>query len=135
MLAEMAAGFSTIRPRPDLLLIAFLIVHPDPRRRRDGGLRRRVAVDILGTGPEGVGYIDSVFGIGAIVGGVFAIARIARNRLAIDLATGHRALGAPAAPGGRLARPPVTVFAAASSWASATRSSTSTRDHRPADHP
>jgi hypothetical protein len=46
------------------------------------------AVDIVGTGPEGVGYIDSVFGIGAIVGGFFAIARAAHNHIANDLAVG-----------------------------------------------
>ena len=46
------------------------------------------AVDILETGPQGVGIIDSVFGVGAIVGGFYAIARSTRNRLAGDLALG-----------------------------------------------
>ncbi len=46
------------------------------------------AVDVLGTGPAGVGLIDSVLGIGAIVGGFVAIARSVRNKVALDLVTG-----------------------------------------------
>ena len=69
------------------------------------------AVDILETGPEGVGIIDSAFGVGAIVGGFFAIARSTRNRLAGDLALGTALWSLPlllvvAWPS------PVTVFAA-----------------------
>src|SRR5262249_21919152 len=44
-----------------------------------------MAVDILDTGAEGVGYIDSVFGVGAILGGVFAIGRASKRRLSWDL--------------------------------------------------
>ncbi len=47
-----------------------------------------MAVDILETGPEGVGYIDSAFGVGAILGGVLAIARAPKRRLAFDMAVG-----------------------------------------------
>jgi MFS family permease len=46
------------------------------------------AVDILETGPAGVGLIDSTLGIGAVVGGFVAIARSVRNRIALDLVTG-----------------------------------------------
>ena len=46
------------------------------------------AVEILERGPEAVGVIDTVFGAGAIAGGVLAIARASRNRLASDIAVG-----------------------------------------------
>jgi hypothetical protein len=45
-------------------------------------------VDILGTGAHGVGYLDSVLGVGAILGGFLAIARASRHHLAQDLTTG-----------------------------------------------
>ena len=47
-----------------------------------------MAVDILGTGPRGVGYLDSVLGVGAILGGFVAIARATRSRLAQDMTIG-----------------------------------------------
>jgi hypothetical protein len=47
-----------------------------------------MAVDILGTGAKGVGYLDSVLGVGAIVGGFVAIARATRLKLAQDMTTG-----------------------------------------------
>ena len=47
-----------------------------------------MAVDILGAGPRGVGYLDSVLGVGAILGGFIAIARATRSKLAQDMTTG-----------------------------------------------
>jgi hypothetical protein len=112
ILTEMAAGFSTIRHDRDLLVIAVLTIVQTVVAGAMVVFAVSLAVDILGTGPAGVGYVDSVFGIGAIAGGVFAIARSARNRLAIDLATGTLLWSAPlllvvAVP------QPVTVFVAA----------------------
>ena len=72
-------------------------------------LRRRHRRD---RGRRASAYIDSVFGIGAIVGGFFAIARAAHNQLANDLAVGTILWALPlllvvAWPS------PVTVFASA----------------------
>jgi hypothetical protein len=69
-----------------------------------------LAVDVLGTGPAGVGLIDSVLGVGAVVGGFVAIARSVRNKIAFDLVTGTLLWAFPllfvvVAPS------PVTVFA------------------------
>ena len=47
-----------------------------------------MAADVLGTGVRGVGFLDSIFGVGSIVGGVVAISRATRNRLAGDLSVG-----------------------------------------------
>jgi hypothetical protein len=47
-----------------------------------------MADDILGTGARGIGYLDSLLGVGAILGGLVAISRAAKNRLAADLTVG-----------------------------------------------
>jgi MFS family permease len=47
-----------------------------------------MAVEILGTGSKGVGYIDSAFGVGAIIGGFVAISRAGKRRLASDMSAG-----------------------------------------------
>jgi hypothetical protein len=46
------------------------------------------AVHILHTGARGMGYIDAVLGIGAVLGGFVAIARSSRNKLTADLTVG-----------------------------------------------
>lgn len=47
-----------------------------------------MAAEVLGTGPEGLGYLQSVFGVGSVLGGFVAIARASRGRLAGDLTVG-----------------------------------------------
>jgi MFS family permease len=88
MLAEMAAGFTTIKSNRDLVMVLVLVCTQTIVAGASLVYAVIFAVDIVGTGPEGVGYIDSVFGIGAIVGGFFAIARAAHNHIANDLAVG-----------------------------------------------
>jgi len=112
MLAEMAAGFTTIKANRDLVMVLVLVCTQTVVAGASLVYAVIFAVDIVGTGPEGVGFIDSVFGVGAIVGGFFAIARAARNHIANDLATGTILWALPlllvvAWPS------PVTVFASA----------------------
>ena len=112
MLAEMAAGFTTIKANRDLVMVLVLVCTQTVVAGASLVYAVIFAVDIVGTGPEGVGYIDSVFGIGAIVGGFFAIARAAHNHIANDLAVGTILWALPlllvvAWPS------PVTVFASA----------------------
>ncbi|HET8664881.1 MAG TPA: MFS transporter [Nocardioides sp.] len=47
-----------------------------------------IAVEILDTGAKGVGLLDSVMGLGAIVGGIYAIARASKHKLGQDLIVG-----------------------------------------------
>ena len=54
-----------------------------------------MAVDVLGTGAHGVGYLNSVLGVGAIIGGFLAIARATRHRLAQDMTVGVILWAAP----------------------------------------
>lgn len=88
MLSEMAGGFVHIAKDRNLVMIAILTTAQTVVAGASVVFSVLFAVEILGTGPEGVGFVDSMFGVGAIVGGFFAIARSARNRLAGDLAVG-----------------------------------------------
>jgi hypothetical protein len=47
-----------------------------------------IAVDIADLGPEGVGYLDSFLGVGALIGGLIAIGRASKQRLATDFGIG-----------------------------------------------
>jgi MFS family permease len=87
-LAEVAGGFAHISRDRNLRMVAILICAQTLVTGATVVFNVVLAVDVLDTGPEGLGIIDSVFGVGALVGGFFAIARAAKNRLAGDLALG-----------------------------------------------
>jgi len=87
-IAEMLAGFSTIGRDRDLLLVAFLMAAQTLIAGAMAVFVVVLAVDVLETGPKGVGYLDSAFGVGAIIGGFVAIGRASRNRLATDFVVG-----------------------------------------------
>ena len=55
-----------------------------------------LAAELLG-GPSHVGYLDSVMGVGAVVGGALAIGRATRHRLAVDMTVGVLLWSAPLA--------------------------------------
>ena len=82
------SGYSTIWQDRDLVMVMVLICVQMVVSGAMVVLGVVFAVDILGTGPAGVGLIDSVLGIGAVVGGFVAIARSARNTIALDLVAG-----------------------------------------------
>ena len=106
----MASGFTTIARDGNLSMVMVLICVQMAVSGAMVVLGVVFAVEVLGTGPAGVGLIDSVLGIGAVVGGFVAIARSVRNTIALDLVTGTLLWSLPlllvvAAPS------PATVFA------------------------
>jgi predicted MFS family arabinose efflux permease len=110
LLRDMASGFTTIARDGNLGMVMVLICVQMVVSGAMVVLGVVFAVEILGTGPAGVGLIDSVLGIGAVVGGFVAIARSVRNKIALDLVTGTLLWSLPllfvvVAPS------PVTVFA------------------------
>jgi predicted MFS family arabinose efflux permease len=110
LLRDMASGFTTIGHDGNLVMVMVLICAQMVVSGAMVVLGVVFAVDVLGTGPAGVGLIDSVLGIGAVVGGFVAIARSVRNKIALDLVTGTMLWSLPlllvvAAPS------PATVFA------------------------
>jgi predicted MFS family arabinose efflux permease len=88
LLREMAGGFTTIGRDGHLVMVMVLICVQMTVSGAMVVLGVVLAVDVLGTGPAGVGLIDAVLGLGAIVGGFVAIARSVRNSVALDLVTG-----------------------------------------------
>ncbi|RNM13826.1 MFS transporter [Nocardioides pocheonensis] len=88
VLRETAAGFRAVTSDRDILMVGSLLCAQTVVAGASAVFGVVLAVEILQTGPKGVGYIDSAFGVGAIIGGFVAIARAARRRLALDLSVG-----------------------------------------------
>jgi len=87
-LTEVSAGFRTIARDRDLLVVTAEVSAQTIVAGASAVFTIVMAVHILGTGPQGVGYLDSMLGVGAIVGGFTAIARASRRRLAQDMTYG-----------------------------------------------
>jgi MFS family permease len=87
-LSQTSAGFRAIRHDKDLFVT---VVEGSAQTIVAGALAvipLVIAVEILDTGAKGVGLLDSVMGLGAIVGGIFAIARASKHKLGQDLIVG-----------------------------------------------
>ncbi|WP_243059189.1 MFS transporter [Nocardioides sp. SR21] len=85
---QLFGGFGAVAHDRDILMVGALLCVQTIVAGASAVFMIVMAVDILETGSEGVGYIDSVFGVGAILGGVFAIARARKRRLCWDLLVG-----------------------------------------------
>jgi predicted MFS family arabinose efflux permease len=70
-----------------------------------------LALETLDLGASGVGYLNSVLGVGGIVGGVAAAALVARARLGTDFGAGIILWGVPLVVIGLWPEPLVAVFA------------------------
>ena len=88
IVAELTAGFAAVSRDGDLraitllvgaqsLLWGFLLVY-----------LVIIATDELGAGTEGLGYLNALLGIGTVVGGLMVLGRVAKGRLARDMALG-----------------------------------------------
>ena len=87
-LAEALAGFRTIGANPDLRLIALVYCAQTVVAGASIVYGVEMASQMTSFGPTGVGYLDSMFGVGAILGGLFAIGRAASHRMASDFGWG-----------------------------------------------
>jgi hypothetical protein len=109
--SEVSGGFRAIGADRDLVVVIWLVAAQTIVAGASAVFLVVMAVDVLGTGAHGVGYLNSVLGVGAVLGGFIAIARATRHRLAQDMTAGVVLWAAPlllvtAWPS------PVTVFAA-----------------------
>jgi MFS family permease len=87
-LSEISAGFRSILADRDLLVVTILVCAQTVVAGASAVFAVVMAVEVLDVGAHGVGYLDSVLGVGAIVGGVLAIARTTKHRLAQDMTVG-----------------------------------------------
>ncbi len=85
---ELTHGFRTIFSDRDLSIVVLMVAAQTVVAGASAVFLVVMAVEVLGIGAEGVGFLDSVLGVGAIVGGLIAIARAGRRRLATDMTTG-----------------------------------------------
>lgn len=93
--SELVAGFRLLATDPDLRVVTGQVC----AQTFVGGAARVflvvLAVEVMLTGASGVGLLDAVIGAGAVVGGVVALARADRHRLARDLTVGVMLWSAP----------------------------------------
>lgn len=107
------AGFSTIARDRDLLTINVLVAIQTLVAGASLVLGVVFATSILETGPEGVGIIDSILGVGAIVGGLTAIGLATRPLMACSLAVGVALWSLPLLAVAAWPEPAVALAAAA----------------------
>ena len=95
VMREAFVGFTTIAWEPRLRLIMGLYCAQTLVAGALGVLVVVASIQLLDFGSAGVGYLNSAFGIGGLVGAAFAILLVARQRLASDFAIGTLLWGAP----------------------------------------
>ncbi len=94
-LSEAAAGFRTIAHDRGLTLVTVAACAQTVVAGATVVFVLVMADTILGTGPRGVGFLDSVLGVGSILGGMVALSRASRERLGTDLTAGVLLWSAP----------------------------------------
>ncbi|MGH3471790.1 MAG: MFS transporter [Nocardioidaceae bacterium] len=88
LLKEITAGFGAFAGDRNAVMVGVLVCVQTIIAGAMAVFAIVLAVEVLHSGSKGVGYIDSVFGVGAIVGGFVAIGRARKRRLATDLSSG-----------------------------------------------
>jgi len=92
---EAFAGFSTVLREPGLRLLTGLYCAQTVVAGALGVLIVVAAIQLLHLGNAGVGYLNSAFGIGGVVGAAITVALVARQKLATDFAIGTLLWGLP----------------------------------------
>ncbi len=87
-LAESMAGFKTIWDDPDLRLVSGVYAAQTVVAGAGAVFVVEMAVQMTPFGSLGIGYLDSVMGVGALLGGLLAISRASAGRLATDFGVG-----------------------------------------------
>jgi hypothetical protein len=95
VLSEAMIGFTTIGKEPRLRLLMGLYSAQTLVAGALGVLVVVASIQLLHFGSAGVGYLNSAFGIGGLVGAALAVVLVARQRLASDFAIGTLLWGAP----------------------------------------
>jgi MFS family permease len=87
-LQEVTAGFRSIFASRDLTMISLVYCAQTVVAGASAVFSIEIAVQMTDFGANGVGYLDSAFGVGAILGGFVAIGRATARRLATDFGVG-----------------------------------------------
>jgi MFS family permease len=95
--ASLVAGFRAIASEPPLRLIVGLTCAQTLVTGAFEVLLVVVALRLLHAGNAGVGWLNTAFGVGGVLGGVAAVALVGRKRLAADFGIGLLLWGIPIA--------------------------------------
>ena len=85
---DLVEGFTYMLRNRDLRLILVLTCAQTVVAGASAVFVVSVAFDLVDLGPQGVGYLESALGLGALLGGFIAISRATANRLGGDFAVG-----------------------------------------------
>ena len=88
LLRETVAGVGVIARDPNLRTTAVLAALQGGLFGALTVLNVIIAIEMLDAGPSGLGYLQAIMGGGAVVGGLVVLARVARQRVATDMAVG-----------------------------------------------
>src|SRR5215211_1171363 len=94
-LEELVSGFRTVAREPNLRLIVGVSACSTLVEGAADVLVVLVAIELLDLGEAGVGWLNSAWAVGGIVGGAMAISLLGRGRLAAGLAGGCLLVGVP----------------------------------------
>ena len=94
-LEELASGFRTVAADPSLRLLVGVLGVSTLVEGATDVLVVLVAIELLDLGGAGVGWLNSAWGVGGLVGGAAAISLLGRGRLAAGLAGGCLLVGVP----------------------------------------
>ena len=94
-LEELVSGFRTVAREPSLRLVVGVSACSTLVEGAADVLVVLVAIELLDLGDAGVGWLNSAWAVGGIVGGAAAISLLGRGRLAAGLAGGCLLVGIP----------------------------------------
>jgi MFS family permease len=92
---ETLAGFRTLHREREPRLIVLLLASSDIVVGALDVLFVATAIDLLGIGQSGAGYLSAAFGAGAVIGATATVALVGRRRLTPPLAAGAVVFGVP----------------------------------------
>lgn len=93
--AQLAAGLATIRAHPEMRLLMGILGANMLVQGIIDVLLVVTAIELLGIGESGVGWLNSMWAAGGLVGGFVALTLLARGRLASGVAVGCVLAGLP----------------------------------------
>jgi len=97
LVASLLAGFKTIGSNQRLVIIVGLFAAVSLVLGTTEVLVVTIAIDLLHIGQSGVGYLNSAFGVGALIGAAIAAAFIGIRRLSMPFLIGTILIGGPLA--------------------------------------
>jgi MFS family permease len=92
-LAELAEGLRTVREHPEIRLLVGLYAVDSLAQGIFDVLVVIAAIELLGLGESGAGWLNAAWGVGGVLGGVAALALLGRGRLASGVTVGMATAG------------------------------------------